>query len=533
MLLPFALAEERRRADASGPAFGDVRAAQVVGEWIAHTHSDKWAQNEPPLPPPLLSVGDYPMPKVMLNYTEEHFHYEDMSAFLKTIEPELQAELTRFYIEAEGGAPRLWPEGAKAYFVAAKETGLDMRGVCLDLNTIAVFHAAGFKVIAMLAFALHLLNPHNAAALDESHFSNDTYSPKALHAIKEAAKGYANDVELRNWGCGPNRAGVGSLDPNELRTVSKLLVFFGSTVEAAQASLHDDGKGAGGNTRAGLCMSAAGAGSTTGGLCVAGHLGESSRRCMVMRPLEHGDVWAMDKDVRCENMYGLKHGRYIGVQPHTSAVLMAEGPPDFQAALAEHLPMLFCYLNVHGWCPPEPKHDRPRGWWGEAGKKGGVQLSCPERRAEGAVYAMPPRPMYALAEVDTDEDEDEDEPEPAFVRCFGSCPAGRTRNCWCRYGTACCDDAWLFDASYCRERATADLINDLEYFDSPSTGRTNWTKQYKLFRRLALAGIYETATDRKVNDILRLGSTSELLARQRGKNQNTWEAKPVVGAAVS
>jgi hypothetical protein len=239
-------AEECRRADASGPAFGDARAAQVVGEWIAHTHSDKWVQNEPPLPPPLLSVGNYPMPKVMLNYTEEHFHYEDMSAFLKTIEPELQAELTRFYIEAEGGAPRLWPEGAKAYFVAAKETGLDMRGVCLDLNTIAVFHAAGFKVIAMLAFALHLLNPHNAAALDESHFSDDTYSQKALHAIKEAAKGYANDVELRNWGCGPNRAEVGSLDPNELSTVSKLLVFFGSTVEAAQASLHDDGKGAGG-----------------------------------------------------------------------------------------------------------------------------------------------------------------------------------------------------------------------------------------------------------------------------------------------
>ena len=102
---------------------------------------------------------------------------------------------------------------------------------------------------------------------------------------------------------------------------------------------------------------------------------------------------------------------------------------------------------------------------------------------------------------------------------------------WRLYGTACCDDAWLFDASYCRERATADLINDLEYFDSPLG--PPWTKQYKQFKRLALAGIYETATDRKVNDIERRGSTSELLARQRGKNQNNWEAKPVVGAAVS
>ena len=41
------------------------------------------------------------------------------------------------------------------------------------------------------------------------------------------------------------------------------------------------------------------------------------------------------------------------------------------------------------------------------------------------------------------------------------------------------------------------------------------TKQYKQFKRLALAGIYETATDRKVNDNDRLGSTSELLARHR------------------
>ena len=45
------------------------------------------------------------------------------------------------------------------------------------------------------------------------------------------------------------------------------------------------------------------------------------------------------------------------------------------------------------------------------------------------------------------------------------------------------------------------------------------TKQYKQFKRLALAGIYETATDRKVNDNDRLGSTSELLARQRGMHK--------------
>ena len=56
------------------------------------------------------------------------------------------------------------------------------------------------------------------------------------------------------------------------------------------------------------------------------------------------------------------------------------------------------------------------------------------------------------------------------------------------------------------------------------------TKQYKQFKRLALAGIYETATDRKVNDNDRLSARRRSCLRVTVSTAG--EAKPVVGAAV-
>ena len=170
--------------------------------------------------------------------------------------------------------------------------------------------------------------------------------------------------------------------------------------------------------------------------------------------------------------------------------------------------------------------DKPtRGATDPMGRPRGSSTSASSR-------AKAPHNMYALAgaedeEEEEDDDDDDEEEEPRFVHCFGDCPSTTTSKRWKTSGLACCGDARLFNASYCHERSTADLICDLELVDSDTT-----TAQKKLFTRLTRAGIYETATDQKVNDANKNGSTVELLARNReaGKVSCKWDAKPVAGA---
>ena len=87
------------RADAELPSFDDARAVEIIAQYMEYQRTDEYKQNLEPVPPPLERDSDYAMPAKMLAYTERHFHHEDMSAFFKIIEPELTAELKRFYIE--------------------------------------------------------------------------------------------------------------------------------------------------------------------------------------------------------------------------------------------------------------------------------------------------------------------------------------------------------------------------------------------------------------------------------------------------
>ena len=213
-----------------------------------------------------------------------------MSVALAPIDQRLQAELVVMYKDTPDGRARLWPSGAMAHFKGAASTGLDMRGCVLDLNTLGIFYHAGFKTIATLAFALHVLNPHNAHALSQANFCADF--PRAhVEKICQVASRLAKIVNLRNWGNPPNSAEVGSLQPNNRASVGKLLVFFNKhpsrVPRARRSASHHDGKGTSGNTRAGLSASATGTG--TGSLILSAVRGSAAAM-----ELPHLSLWSMD-----------------------------------------------------------------------------------------------------------------------------------------------------------------------------------------------------------------------------------------------
>ena len=68
-----------------------------------------------------------------------------------------------------------------------------MRGCVHDLNMLGIFYHAGFETIATLAFALHVLNPHNAHALSQANFRAD-FPQAHVEKIRQVASRLAKST---------------------------------------------------------------------------------------------------------------------------------------------------------------------------------------------------------------------------------------------------------------------------------------------------------------------------------------------------
>ena len=86
---------------------------------------------------------------------DNFFVHDGPTNFLAEVTPAIMKELSKLYTNEERGRRhRLWPSGKKANFtIAFDKSGLVMRGVCFDLNTIGIWYHAGFPVHARIAYA--------------------------------------------------------------------------------------------------------------------------------------------------------------------------------------------------------------------------------------------------------------------------------------------------------------------------------------------------------------------------------------------
>jgi len=337
--------------------------------------------------------------------------HESDPNWLEEITQGIEAEVARVYTNEErGDRPRLFPEGRLANFSKCfNDSGLIMRGVLFDLNTISIWYHAGFPYHANVAFSFHLQHQANATAL-----------PDGCPFKQTAVETSSHDMVLR-WGWGQ---GTRSLDrwPTHASTC-KALFFLNEGASDAHVDTRNKDDGDTNARRAGLSFSSHGVGASAGTLSFAQFAkGDYTSKAKVGQELKHGDVWTQPPRLRNTNPHALHHFRLLSqMNGAKTSCFMCEGKDveEFTPVVMNGVVVIYRAIEASGWEPPSPDHAAPRGWWGEGG--GGTSSRRIDHRFEDS-DAYPEGIPVAY----TPPSEDDVGP---YVKCMCDTLCNRLKNC--------------------------------------------------------------------------------------------------------